>query len=200
MSIANKSFAKMGAMNNVSGPLRGWAVSLLLHAIALAWLVQRVPAPRSDDTPVPRSTPIFVRLQPKPLPPPTKPEPSATARPAPARAPAKPVRPAPRPAIASMAPSPTATAALPPPASAEPSAAAPGFDIDAARATARAVAGEPDIRAKNGTALRETKEERFGRAVEQARRKDCKTRYSGMGVLAIIPLVKDTVTDTGCKW
>jgi hypothetical protein len=31
-------------------------------------------------------------------------------------------------------------------------------------------------------------------------RKDCQNAYSGLGLLAIIPLIYGTVTDNGCKW
>ena len=37
-------------------------------------------------------------------------------------------------------------------------------------------------------------------AFQDARRPGCQTRYAAMGLLAIIPLLIDTVRDKGCKW
>nr|AGU11990.1 hypothetical protein [uncultured organism] len=80
--------------------------------------------------------------------------------------------------------------------------AAPSFDMAEARSTARLIAKhrkdglvafpkpEPPLQ----------RDDRLGRAIERARRADCKTAYAGLSLLAIIPLVKDTVTGTGCKW
>jgi hypothetical protein len=45
-------------------------------------------------------------------------------------------------------------------------------------------------------------DERLGRGVEHAARKDCRTAYVSptFNLLAVIPLAIDTLTDTGCKW
>jgi hypothetical protein len=37
-------------------------------------------------------------------------------------------------------------------------------------------------------------------AIEQAARPDCRSRYAGAGLLAVIPLAIDSVTGSGCKW
>ena len=42
--------------------------------------------------------------------------------------------------------------------------------------------------------------EKFGREVEKGRRKNCQTSHAHLGLLAIPFLMKDTLTDTGCKW
>jgi hypothetical protein len=36
--------------------------------------------------------------------------------------------------------------------------------------------------------------------LEKAGKADCKSAYSGAGLLAVIPLAKDAVTGKGCKW
>lgn len=41
---------------------------------------------------------------------------------------------------------------------------------------------------------------KFEEGAKRAEKKDCRTAYAGVGLLAIIPLVVSTATDTGCKW
>lgn len=78
----------------------------------------------------------------------------------------------------------------------------PGFDMDEARKTARLIAKHR----KDGLVALPRPEpplerdDRLGRAIERARRPDCKSAYSGLGLLAVIPLAKDAVTGSGCKW
>ena len=36
--------------------------------------------------------------------------------------------------------------------------------------------------------------------VEAARREDCMTAHGYKGLLAVVPLVVDTMRDKGCKW
>jgi hypothetical protein len=36
--------------------------------------------------------------------------------------------------------------------------------------------------------------------IEKAAKKDCRTAYSGMGLLAVVPLARDSVKDNGCRW
>ena len=45
-----------------------------------------------------------------------------------------------------------------------------------------------------------TLEAKIGDAARRGARKDCQTAYQGAGVLAVIPLLIDTVSDPGCKW
>ena len=40
----------------------------------------------------------------------------------------------------------------------------------------------------------------LGRGIAKAARPDCLTAHAGMGLLAIAFLVKDAITDNGCKW
>jgi len=79
---------------------------------------------------------------------------------------------------------------------------APHLDMKAARATARLI----DKHRKDGLVAHPKpdpplqRDDRLERAIERARRPDCKSAYSGLGLLALIPLAKDAVTGTGCKW
>lgn len=82
-------------------------------------------------------------------------------------------------------------------------AAPPRFDLEAARATARKLAGQPDP-SRAGTALErlpqkplET-ESRLARGIAGARRADCKDGVPG-GLLAPLYLMMDK-KDSGCKW
>jgi hypothetical protein len=36
--------------------------------------------------------------------------------------------------------------------------------------------------------------------IEKAKREDCRTAHADKGLLAVVPLVADTVRDKGCKW
>jgi hypothetical protein len=36
--------------------------------------------------------------------------------------------------------------------------------------------------------------------IDKAAKKDCRTAYSGMGLLAVVPLARDSVKDNGCRW
>lgn len=46
----------------------------------------------------------------------------------------------------------------------------------------------------------ETLEARLGEKVKKAEKKDCRKAYSGLGLLAVIPLAYSAVADAGCKW
>jgi hypothetical protein len=195
------------------GPSLGLGLSLLVHAAVLAWLAHLAPFSPAPDAPPARMQVRLLRLPP--------PRPAAEPRPAPAApAPAAPrtkARSAPRPVKASPdrpaqpAPEPAPIIALPPngEASTQTQAAAPeggaaGFEMQAARGTARAwIKGEGRGRGGAdglGTPMRPSRSEQFGQALERARRADCRGAYAGMGLLAVIPLAKDAVTGTGCKW
>lgn len=41
---------------------------------------------------------------------------------------------------------------------------------------------------------------KLGQAIEEAAKPDCRTAHAGNGLLAVVPLVKDAVTNKGCKW
>lgn len=45
-----------------------------------------------------------------------------------------------------------------------------------------------------------TMEQQLGQQIARAARKDCKSAYSGLGLLAVIPLAVDAFRESGCKW
>jgi len=200
----------------------GWGISVLVHACVLAWLVHawQAYAPAPDVAPPMH----FVLVPPAPqakAPVADEVPAASTTAPKTAAAPARPARSrrapsasAPAAANAGTAAAPVEPAATPgavdaAPAAADPAAAdagtaesAPHLDMKAARATARLI----DKHRKDGLVAHPTpdpplqRDERLERAIERARRPDCKSAYSGLGLLAVIPLAKDAVTGTGCKW
>lgn len=193
----------------------GVALSVAVHAMLLA--LYRAPA--APPAP-PASEALTVRLRaapvPVPAPVPVTPSiPRAETPAAPKTAPAPRSRSAERPARRVIAVDPevrqSAEESYPVEAAPEPPAqaaaretpAAPRFDLDAARKTARLVAGEPDP-AKKGTALERLPppplqtENKFERAIKSAKRRDCKDGVPG-GLLAPLFLAMDK-KDSGCKW
>jgi hypothetical protein len=184
----------------------GLAVSILLHILLLAfWRAPTIPPQPAEAR---RWTqPLTVQI----LPPPP-PKPVARAEP-PKQAvkPGKPVRTPPR-AVAERArpdsaPQPSMTIVTPAPTEAAPAEEAPKFDPDAARAAARAMANDLKEPSENwaaeklnkGKEWKETKEQRLGRNVENSARPDCRTAYSGYGLLAPLKMLMDK-KDSGCKF
>jgi len=184
----------------------GIAISLAAHALLLATYHQPQPA----ALPAAASEPLTVRLQAAPAPPPVaepprpSPQPETQAKPAPAARARTPRRII---AVPAQPETPENKAfTVEPPPSAEPAAApdaAPRFNLDAARSTARRVANEPDP-AKAGTALERLPppplqtETKLERAIKGAKRPDCKDGVPG-GLLAPLFLAMDK-KDSGCKW
>lgn len=188
----------------------GIAISIALHAPLLSIYRQPhdVPAPAPPDRLTVRLRPLEPAAPPVPAPAPRAiPRRQEPARPAPARR-ARPARP-----VISVAPETRASQdqdsfkvapASPAPDDAAPSReAAPTFDLNAARAMARAQANAPDP-AKAGTALErlppkplET-ESRLSRAIGAAKRGNCKDGIPG-GLLAPLYLMMEK-KDHGCKW
>lgn len=80
---------------------------------------------------------------------------------------------------------------------------APTFDLDAARQTARALAGQTKL-GREGTALAQfpdpplETETKAARAISKAKRRNCKDGLPG-GLLAPLFLAMDK-KDSGCKW
>ena len=207
------------AIDNIDGALpdrkqvnriaAGIAVSVLAHAVLLA--VYRQPATTLPAAPPERLT-IRLEAAPPPPAPPVEVKPAEPpAKPIPrAQPPAKKTRPV----IAvpaekrqsteetyAVKPAPDTPAPPPEPATTR------HFDVDAARSMARGMAtklaNEPDPD-KVGTALERLPkpalqtENKFERAIKQAKRPDCKDGVPG-GLLAPIFLAMDK-KDSGCKW
>ena len=140
----------------------------------------------------------------------------APARPLPSSpaAPIEPVGPRPRPSVPSAAPpvAPTAPGALPAPRLGaphpdedifKPREPTPSLDLEAAkkravREMAREGSGSPGV-LPFPLPVPETKT-REAKAMEKAIKPDCRTAYSGMGLLAVPVLIAATITDEGCRW
>lgn len=204
-------------ITNRRGIALGIAVSLLLHG-ALVYLWRHVqPVALPDAAPRVESIAVWIRpLAAKPPPPPAevlkpKREPKpiskpkvATARETPAPATAAP---APSQNAISMAPAAAATPATPAPSPNAPNALpqeTPKFDMEAARKTARKMAGERDP-SKVGTAVGQIPdkplqtESQLARDIAQGKRGDCRSAYSGAGLFAPVLMLLDK-KDSGCKW
>ena len=179
----------------------GIVISLLLHAAALVFL--RLPAPRNVADPRTWLTQVEVRIVPPPPAPLPPPEPLVETMIEPQAAP-KPPRTAARQRdrqkrheareVArqqARQPAREGTLILRP---AEPGPAQP-FDREAAKAAARDIAGE--LAAPPGK-LRETRDEKLARQIQNAARPDCKDGIPG-GLLAPLYLMMDK-KDSGCKW
>ncbi len=81
---------------------------------------------------------------------------------------------------------------------------APKLDLDALRNRARAITSEGNApRAlfsfplKPPVVVKKKEQEIFDKALK---RPDCRDAYSALGLAAVIPLVRDAVTEKGCKW
>ena len=191
-----------------SGPALGWGISLLVHALLAAMLLHAV-AHRPDAGPAAKRI-DFMLVPPRAQPP--APVPASAPAPVPAavlrpRATARPAVVVPVPVSEPGPPAIDDAAPAPAPAESMPEAA-PAFDMAAARGIARKAAREG---AQGLVALpkrppptldpgREMREEQLARDVARSRRNDCRSAYSGMGPLAVLPLLKDAVTGSGCKW
>ena len=195
---------------NRRGIAQGIAVSLLLHG-ALITLWRHVQPTVPPDA-SPRVEPIAVWIRPlaaKPPPPPVevvkpKREPKPISKPTRAtvrETPAAATTPASSPQAITVVPASPAT----PAASADTiTQETPKFDMDAARRTARKMAGERDP-SKVGTAVGQIPdkplqtETQLARDIAQGKRGDCRTAYSGAGLLAPVMMLLDK-KDSGCKW
>jgi outer membrane biosynthesis protein TonB len=192
------------------GIVLGIAVSLLLHG-ALIYLWRHVqPSAPPDTAPRVESIAVWIRpLAAKPPPPPVevvkpKREPKPISKPKPTTAREKPAAataPASSPqAITVVTASPATPAASPDALTQE----TPKFDMEAAKRTARKMAGERDP-SKVGTAVGQIPdkplqtETQLARDIAQGKRGDCRTAYAGAGLLAPVLMLLDK-KDSGCKW
>lgn len=81
--------------------------------------------------------------------------------------------------------------------------ASPSIDLDAARASARQTAraqSAPMARMEREATDSVEPETVLGRKIQRAANPDCRTSYAGAGLLAIPLLLKDAISDGGCKW
>lgn len=197
-------------MPNRRGIALGIAVSLLLHG-ALIYLWRHVQPPVPPET-APRVESIAVWIRPlaaRPPPPPAevvkpKRDPKPVSKPKLAtvrQTPAATTTPASSPQAITVGPaSPAAPAASPDTFRQE----TPTFDMEAARRTARKMASERDP-SKVGTAVGQIPdkplqtETQLARDIAQGKRGDCRTAYSGAGLLAPVLMLLDK-KDSGCKW
>ncbi len=99
-----------------------------------------------------------------------------------------------------------ASAALPafPPNPNDATKPVPKLDLDALRNRARAISSEGSgprtllpFPVAPPVAVKKKVEEIFDKALKRA---DCKDAYAKMGLAAVVPLVRDAITEKGCKW
>jgi len=203
------------------GPMLGWSISLVAHAIAAAYLWHAW-LPHRADTDAGPGKRIEVRLVAiAPEAPPPAPVPDQTMlRPSPV-----PLRPMPGPALPRQAlprqalPANTESELPPAAVSAPPADAAelpgseknaPTVDLASARATARLIARESGkglVALPGRKPVLEAKPEApIVGALERARRVDCqKARAASANLLAnviglAVDLAKNAYDDSGCKW
>ncbi|WP_426057676.1 hypothetical protein [Janthinobacterium sp. PSPC2-1] len=200
-------------MPNRRGIALGLAVSLLLHgALITLWRHVQPTVPQDTASRV-ESIAVWIRpLAAKPPPPPvevikpkreakpvSKPK-LATARETPAAASA----PAASPQAITVVPASPATPAVSADTFRQETPETPKFDMEAARKTARKMAGERDP-SKVGTAVGQIPdkplqtETQLARDIAQGKRGDCRTAYAGAGLLAPVLMLLDK-KDSGCKW
>lgn len=191
----------------------GIAVSLLLHGALISLWRHIQPAIQPDTAPRVESIAVWIRpLAAKPPPPPVevikpKREPKPISKPklaSPRETPAAATAPASSPQAITVVPAAPATPAAGADSFRQETPETPKFDMDAARKTARKMAGERDP-SKVGTAVGQIPdkplqtETQLARDIAQGKRGDCRTAYSGAGLLAPVLMLLDK-KDSGCKW
>jgi hypothetical protein len=197
-------------MPNRRGIALGIAVSLLLHGALITLWRHVQPSVPQDTAPRVESIAVWIRpLAAKPPPPPVdivkpKREPKPISKPKLAttrETPAAATAPAPGPQAITVVPASPATPAASPDTLTQET---PKFDMEAARKTARKVAGERDP-SKVGTAVGQIPdkplqtETQLARDIAQGKRGDCRSAYAGAGLLAPVLMLLDK-KDSGCKW
>jgi hypothetical protein len=83
----------------------------------------------------------------------------------------------------------------------------PRIDLDAIRQRARELASDgagprtllpfPTVKPKDDAKTRTETQQAFDKALK---RPDCRDAYANMGLAAVVPLVRDALTEKGCKW
>ncbi|MFC4159309.1 hypothetical protein [Chitinimonas lacunae] len=217
------------ALDPTSGPaplsLRRVAIflglSVLVHGLLLLW---RPPEPSAP--PKPGLTSLQVQLQrlaeptvvpppppakrppppPPPKAPPRKHPPPATERKKTSAAPTAPpsATPAAAPMSVPASTNETFTISAPAATSSTETSTSGRLDLEGARQMARDIdRNRRDKPAPGHPALAQQQSEQetaMARSINKAARPDCREAYAGMGLLAAPMLIKDGVTDKGCKW
>ena len=191
----------------------GVAVSLLLHGALITLWRHVQPVARIDTAPRVESIAVWIRpLAAQPPPPPVeviKPKREAKPVSKPKRAttqetPAAATAPAASPQAITVVPASPATPATSADTFRQETPETPKFDMEAARKTARKMAGERDP-SKVGTAVGQIPdkplqtETQLARDIAQGKRGVCRSAYSGAGLLAPVLMLLDK-KDSGCKW
>jgi hypothetical protein len=198
------------------------ALIVLAHVLFVLALVHYAsPRPDNASTPVDYIAFAFIVAPVKPVP---APVPMLQARSAPPPVAVPAMRP-PRiatPSAMSASPEPmtiiapseqaasaTPTESVTAPAAAPASASAPTgkLDMESLRGLARQVEKErvPTAleRLRTAEQMRASDDTKLSRAISEAKRPDCQTKYSGgdkLDLIRLIPLAIDTITGTGCNW
>ena len=198
---------------NRRGIALGIAVSLLLHGALITLWRHVQPTVPPDTAPRVESIAVWIRpLAAKPPPPPVevvkpKREPKPVSKPKRANAretPAAATAPAASPQAITVVPASPATPTASADTFRQETPETPKFDMEAARKTARRMAGERDP-SKVGTAVGQIPdkplqtETQLARDIAQGKRGDCRTAYAGAGLLAPVLMLLDK-KDSGCKW
>ena len=76
----------------------------------------------------------------------------------------------------------------------------PSIDREAARSRARELARSSSRGLLPAPALPEERKSKEALAIEKALKADCRTAYAHMGLLAVAPLVWDSIAEGKCKW
>jgi hypothetical protein len=80
----------------------------------------------------------------------------------------------------------------------------PRTDVEAVRQAGRETPGSDSRRTSvvplNLSPPKPEPDSKLGRAIQKAAQPDCRDAYAGLGLLAIPLLLKDTITDVGCRW
>lgn len=183
---------------------RALAVAGVLALHALVWFVARMDAPGAGQADphityaelrfvVP--TPEPVRPPPEEVAPPPAPRPRGPALVRPREAEPVAAAPAAEPAELLPAEAPTAQAGE--------AQQAPTIDMEALRMAARdyeRTRERSPIEKHREQLRREQHRDAAAEAIGKSARASCGSAYGSLGLLAVIPLIVDTVRDKGCKW
>jgi hypothetical protein len=81
--------------------------------------------------------------------------------------------------------------------------ASPRLNLDALRNRVREIAREGSGNSVFAFPLPlpdEPKKSKLSKAIEDARKPDCRTAYQGLGLLAAVPLIANQFGDGSCRW